>query len=193
MDLFVDNLDKIRKVVEFIVRDYHYRYEVNELVNTAYISYRTAIKNNPSLVYSQFNNIHVLINRVRFDIRDYVREQRKLRVIEKMERAGIEVPLFCSTSFQSYDEDDKIAHVAPPDNREDSFEESDTKDTLDYIMNNSGLTAVEKEVIYSRYAVGKTIKETANIMGRSPSGINDIRKSAMEKIQSKVERERLVC
>lgn len=192
MDLFLQNIDKIRKVVEFIVRDYDYKFEVDELINIAYIGYCRAVKNNGSLVYSQFNNIHILIRRVRYDIKDYIREQRKVRVKEKMERVGIEVPQFYNSSFQPYNEDDKIAYITPGDN-EEGYEDVDIRDTLDYLMNNSGLTEVERKVIYSRYGIGKTIEETANIMGRSPSGINDIRKSAMEKIQSKIERECLVC
>ena len=188
MDLFVENLDKIRKVVEFIARDYHGCYEVNELVNAAYISFNTAVKNNPSLVYTKFSNTNILLKRIRYDVRHYIREQRKIRVKQKMERVGMAVPLFCSSSFQPDNEDDKIAYIAPPNDREDSYEDVDTKDTLDYIMTNSGLTETERRFIHIRFIQENTMEETANIMGRSVSSMNTYRKEAMEKIQDKIER-----
>ena len=193
MDLFVQNLDKIRRVVEFIVRDYHFKYETDELVNVAYIGYVRAVTNNPSSVYTKFNNIHTLLKRVKYDIKDYIREQRKIRVIEKMERVGIVVPLFCNSSFQSYNDDDKIAHIAPPDNREESFGDSDNRDTLDYLMNNSGLTETERRFIYIRFIEENTMEETSNIMGWSYSSTNNTRKNAMKKIRDKIERECLFC
>ncbi len=187
MDLFIHNLEKIRKVVGFIVRDYHYRYDVDELINSAYISYRTAIKNNPSLVYDQFNNIHILLKRVRYDIQHYIRTERKVRVKQKMEKVGLTVPLFYNATFLPLN-DKKTDKCPIPVEEEERYEDIDIRDTLDYLMNNSGLTDIEKKVIYSRYGVEKTIKETAGMMGISASSVNNVRKTAMEKIQDKIER-----
>lgn len=186
MDLFIENLDKIRKVVEFIAGDYGYRYETDELINIAYIGYDRAITNNPSLVYDQFNNIHVLINRVRYDILDYIRNETKTKSKKLMKNAGMTVPLFYNASFLPLSDDNKEDRSYVSDS-EEGYEDVDIRDTLDYLMNNAGLTEVERKVIYIRYAIGKTIEETAGIMNKSVSWTNNTRKSAMEKIKDKIE------
>ena len=186
MDLFIENLDKIRRVVEFIVRRYNFQYEVDELINASYIGYCRAVKNNPSSVYTKFNNTHTLLKRVKYDILDYIREEVKGKSKKNMENAGMVVPKMFNATFLPISDDNKEdTHYVPVE--EEGYEDIDNRDTLDYLMNNSGLTDKEKKVIYIRYAKGETIEETAGIMGVSCSGVNYLQKAAVGKIKDKVE------
>jgi RNA polymerase sigma factor (sigma-70 family) len=83
MDIFVKNLVSIRAVARKAALRYGNRYQVDELVNVAYIGYDRAITNKPSLLET-FKKITSLLFRVKSDIIDYIRHDTQFRRKNKL-------------------------------------------------------------------------------------------------------------
>lgn len=192
MDLFIKNLDEIRKLVTLIARDYKNRYQVDELLNAAYIGFKRAIANNPSLSDTQFRHLHILKYRVRCDIKDYIRYERKDKMKKRLENEGLHFPVMLNASFLPINHESgdinntKDKHYIL--DYEEGLADFDRIDALHYLMNNSGLTNIEKRVIYLYFFQENDIRTVADILGRSKSGINNVKIRALKKIQSKAEK-----
>jgi len=99
MDLFVKHMDDIRGIARKLRAKFNFRFEEDELINAAYLAYDVAITNNPDYVETKFSKPSTFFFRVKNDMKDYIREETKQRLIKRMEDKNVTVPTFTNVSY----------------------------------------------------------------------------------------------
>ena len=181
MDLFVKNLETIKSIALELHFLHGKRYEVNELVNAAYLGYKRAITNNPSLIEGKFSRITTFFFRVKSDMKDYIRDETKKRIKDRMENKGVPVPNFLTNSFQAPKEEDQ--DFFEPSNTEYGYEEYEISDFLDRVFMEVHLDNDEWDIIQGYFYDEKTLKEVGKDIGLSEGRVCKIKKDMLNKIQ----------
>lgn len=179
MDIFVKHLDSIKAIAENIASLHGNRFEVDELVDIAYVGYDRAITNNPSLMELFSNKVGSLMFRVKSDMKDYIREQTSFRRKNRVD--------FISSSFQTRLEDTGDRNTEPflePSCTEKTYEEKENIDLLEAIFNKVELTDDEWYIIQSYFYEEKTQKDIAEVLNCSNSNVCLKTKQILNKLSS---------
>jgi len=177
MNLFDKHMDLIESVAARISILFKGKYEISELINEAYLKYNIAITNNPSLVEGKFSNIGIFLNRVKHDIKDFIREDTKFRKKQRWEEQGYIFPTFATTSFQREDEDGPVLHEPSTNNENDV-----RKEFLDELFTKVELSDTEWAIIQGYFYSNKTMKEVGLEIGYAESTISNKNKKMCEKL-----------
>lgn len=112
-DIFVKNMETIKKIARNFSYRYDNKFEVDELINAAYIGFNRAITNNPALIEKQFSKLNILLFRVKCDMIDYINKELGLRrenPILFIQLPVIHVPV-TEWGYKSIDTRDHVEHL----------------------------------------------------------------------------------
>jgi len=180
MNIFIDNLDNIKKIAKKISKKYNNYFEVDELVNISYIKLDKAIKNNPSLIEGKFASLSTFLLRIKYDMLEYVRVESKIRKKQRLKDKGQVVPTFTSISFhEGYKESQ--GSFLKHSNTEFNYKDIDNKDYIEKLLQISCLTDDEWAIIQGYFYDEKPLKEVGQIIGVNESSICEKRKKMYKK------------
>ena len=185
-DLFVENLPAIKYVAYKLAKESYFKYDVDELVNVAYISYDKAITNNPSLVEGVFSKLGCFFFRVKSDMIDYMRNQSRSRMKKYREEKGKKyktVPKILPFPSRK-NEDGKIISYEPSCT-EQGYAEVDTEDYLDELFMRVNLTPNEWHLIQGYFYDEMTLKEVGKEI--------NLTESRMVQVKTKIKEKLLAC
>lgn len=155
-DLFVKNMETIKKIARNFSYRYNNKFEVDELINAAYIGFDRAVTNNPALIEKQFSKLSTLFFRVKCDILDYINKELGLR------REQIpDIKLFSELYFPLI---------------EPGYKAIDTRDHVEQLT--STLSDEDWIIIQGYFYDDKTLKEIGEDLGINESSIWQRRKKA---------------
>jgi RNA polymerase sigma factor (sigma-70 family) len=184
-------MDKIEKIAEKMVNYWHGKFEVEELIDTAYIKYRTAIENNPSLVDSVFSNLTTFLWRVKNDMKDYIKKQTGIRTKEKKKMLANTI----THSFQRPDDDNGnhgCISFFEPQSIDKGQESVDNCELLNEIFKKVELTDREWKVIQGYFWEGKTTKEVGIELGSADKNASGTTCNIKNKIVKKLQKQALL-
>ena len=177
MDLFVENLDAIKRVARKIVKTWGNRFDVDELVNAAYIGFDRAVTNNPSLLNTQFNKVNILCSRAKLDMKDYIGVEtgvkRKHKITLKY-LSTIASDDWRNADFCSFD---MIDTTCP-------FDEFENSDLLDALFDRVLLTDSEWSIIQGYFYEERTLKNISIELGLSEARVSNKKREILKKLNT---------
>jgi RNA polymerase sigma factor (sigma-70 family) len=183
MDLFVKNLTKIKGIARNVSARHCDMYEVDELVNAAYISYDRAITNNPALIEEKFSIPKILFYRVSRDMLSYIRDESKLRIKQRMEDKKIDIPKFKTTSFQAVKEDDNFKEsIFEPYEVDKGFAQVEIRDYVYDLCSFAPLSDEEWRIIQGYFYEEKPLLQIGKEMGYAEGTICNKKKKMLKKL-----------
>ena len=180
-DLFVENLDAVKYVAYKLAKESSFIYNVDELVNAAYISYDKAITNNPSLVEGVFSKLGCFFFRVKSDMKDYILKQSNFRMKKYTEEKGKRyktVPEILP--FPVKKDEDGVWGECELSCTEHGYKEVETEDYLDELFMRVELTPDEWHIIQGYFYDEMTMKEIGEEINLTESRISQ-KKRIIEK------------
>ena len=182
MDLFLKHLNQIKQMAVKTKSRHYNLYEVDELINAAYVKYDRAVTNNPSLIEEHFFNIKTFLYRVQMDMRDYIREESKSRINKRLEAKDLPVPKFQSISDYRSDGDFARGYHAYEHSTEEGYAQIEAKDYVDELREKSSLSDSEWAVIQGYFYDEKTLKEISTEAGLSEGRICIKKQKVLKKL-----------
>ena len=179
-DIFIENFEAIRRIAQRILRNHKNFYEVDELINAAYIAYDKAITKRPLLINEQYDRLSTFLFRVKMDMKDYIRDKSKFQIKQRMKDKRIKVPSFYN-SFYDNSEDGYKRFISF--NTEQGYENIDNIDYLDKILKISNLSDFEWKIIQGYFYDERTIKDVGKNIGFSESRICEKIKEILKRIE----------
>jgi RNA polymerase sigma factor (sigma-70 family) len=179
MNLFVKHMKLITSVAHSYASLFKGKYDASELINEAYLRYNVAITNNPSLVEGKFAKVGIFLNSVKNDMKDYVRDDTKLRIRQRWEKKGKFFPEFKSTSYKP--DDDHNTHLFEPADFRESHE-VEREDLFDALFAKVELSNDEWKIIQGYFYDEKTMKEVGKEIGYTECTISTKNKKMCEKL-----------
>ena len=185
MDLFVQNMDAIRRVANKVARKSGYRFEVDELINAAYIAFDVAITNNPALIEKHFSRkLSTFLFRVGSDMKDYVRTQTRLKTRQRREEKGTHFPEMITTSFQVKKRDDYSSEqsIYEPIEADCHITDAARKDYIANLCWNSSLTDEDWKIIQGYFYEEKSLKQVGKEIGKSEAATCKRKQKVLKKL-----------
>jgi len=164
MDSFVENLSQIKNIARRIIAQHCGIYEVDELVNAAYVKFDRAITNNPALIEEKFSKLSTFFYRIKMDMKDYIRDESKFRIKQRLEKKGLDVPDFATASFQ-VPEDENIHDFFEPFNTEYGYAQVEIKDYIHELCSFTPLSDDEWAIIQGYFYDERPLKEVSEEIG----------------------------
>jgi RNA polymerase sigma factor (sigma-70 family) len=172
MDTFVENLEKIRAIAKKINEIHSNYYNEDELINEAFIGYNRSITNNSELKDKFKTNIRMFLSRVKWDIKDYIRNKSKLKNKQRRENKGQFYPLSVNFSaLNTTEEEGQVKKSFNPSCIDDNFKKIDNIDLLDCLNSKVKLTNREWRIIQTYFYGEKTLKEIGKKEGISDNRV----------------------
>jgi RNA polymerase sigma factor (sigma-70 family) len=186
-DLFMENINKIRPIAEKIVSYNSSKFEVDELVNEAYIGFHRAITNNPEVFSTGWQRV---LSRAKFDMLDYVRKKNgsRRKEVDKRCSVGKRVKLASIYSMPFQRNDDKEVNVFfEPVSQEDCFEAFENEDFLDCLLSRVHLTNDEWTIIQSYFYEENYLQDVGKEIGLSEARTSQKKKYMIERLNEAAE------
>lgn len=184
MDLFEKHMEVIIPVAEKMAKSWHGKVEVDELIDSAYLKYRVAIRNNPSLVEGVFSSLPTFLRRVKLDMFEHIRTKTGVRT--KLKKKMIN-----NTMTASFQVNDNIVEdgIEPscPSCTDKGYQDVENSDFLNAIFEKVELTDREWKVIQGYFWEGKTVTEVGMELGataKNASGkVSWVKKGLISKLR----------
>lgn len=189
MDIFVKNMDAIRTVALHYHHLFKGKYEVEELINEAYIKFDRAVTNNPKIIEEKFSNPKLLLTRVKNDIKDFIRDDTKFRTRQRWEKSGKAFPEFKSYSFQ-VDKDSDTEFFEPTSHYTEY--DIEREDLFDALFAKVELSKDEWEIIQRYFYEEKPMKKVGEEIGFSEAAIYNKTTKMCKKLLTCAERSRML-
>ena len=174
MDLFVEHINKIRPIAKKIADYNGDRFDVDELVNEAYMGYHRAITNNPEVFSTGWQRV---LSRAKFDMFDYVRKTLGLRHVNHID--------FVHMSYQRDDDDERT--FFEPQCQDSNFEAFEGDDFLDGLLKKVKLTNQEWTIIQSYFYEENTLKKVGTEIGLSEARTSQKKTHMLERLNEAAE------
>jgi len=154
--IFEKNIEEIKMIARKISKQFYNRFEVDELVNAAWVGFDRSISNNPALIKDKFSKLSTLLFRVRCDILDYVKKEldlRKVHVPNFMSSSELHVPI----TDLGYNEVDNRDHV---EQLTSTLSDEDWSIIQGYFYDEKPLKDIGKDLGISESAIWQRRKKT---------------------------------
>jgi len=185
MNFFIQHIDRIRYIARDIAYKHKNYYEVDELVNEAYISYCVMVENSPNWRDGFKYSKGILLRRVKFDIASYIRSESKLRIKQNLEREDKKYPIFVSNSVSTLENEEGNNHNLFLEKElgeiDTSYEQIDNKNTLEYLNEKIKLSDKEWSIISEYFYEGKDTNEIGREMDYDARTISYHKNKALDK------------
>ena len=169
MNLFTQDLEKIKKIAEKISFQYNNHFEVDELVNAAYIGFRNAISLNPDLLFAERFK---MLYRAKKDILEYIRKELK-------NRKKYNIKFFNVSSLQS----DETILQAEPLCKENGYSKVEDSDFLNVLFEKSQLSSTDWAIIQGYFYDERMLKTIGEDIGLSESRICNRKKEICNRLK----------
>jgi RNA polymerase sigma factor (sigma-70 family) len=179
MDFFFEHLKGIQQMARKICRSYHGKYEVDELINVAWMDYQVMIEKYPFWTRSYRYPELILYKRVRYDMLNYIRYDLKLKKKKILEKNGSHVPLFIS--YNAEDKDGEKLSSFTGSYSDKGFDKVDNLELLEYLRTRMGLTDREWKILKYYFYNGYTDRLIAEKINISKSRVSQLRNQALKK------------
>jgi RNA polymerase sigma factor (sigma-70 family) len=189
MDLFEKNLSKIKSIAYQINMRHNQMYEIDELVNAAYVMFDRAITNNPALIEEQFSTPKILFYRVSRDMVDYIRNESKFRIKQRMEAKDLDIPTFKTTSFQKAERDSEQRDCPfEPYSIDAGYAQVEIKDYVGELCELTPLSDDEWAIIQGYFYDDKSLKQIGQEIGYAEGTICTKKKKMLKKLLTYTEK-----
>ena len=178
MDVFEKNLGAIENIAKNLVYYHKGRFEVDELVNAAYLNFNTAITNNPRIIIKYEEDTRYFCIRVQLDMRNYIRKELGLR-----NKHQIEV---VSMTYQDSPKDMLNGEISGSFETlidEPGYKRIDNIDFIEHIIHNFNFTDTEIKILRGYYIDKKKAKDIARDCGLETSYISTKKKALLKKLR----------
>jgi RNA polymerase sigma factor (sigma-70 family) len=183
MDLFVKHLVKIKKIAQNIAARHGFYYEVDELINAAYLKYDRAITNNPALIEEQFSKVTTFCYRVQMDMKDYIIDESKYRTKKRLADKDLPVPSFQSMSVTNSEGDAfDVDYYVQCHSHEEGYIQFENKDYLDELCKSAPLSDDEWAIIQGYFYDEKSLKEIGQEIGYAEGTICTKKQKLLKKL-----------
>lgn len=166
MDLFEKNIKAIRKIATNLYVLSDRRYEIDELINEAWIKFHNTVKGNDKLL----KNPKLIHKRVHFDMVDYMREKDGARLSKKP-----------SSFISPINEDGENILEDITGDIDNNFTSFENRDLLIALNRRVKLTKREWTIIRSYFYGEKTLKEAGQEIGTTETWACRCQKTAIKK------------